>query len=248
MRTVKEVSELTGISVRTLQYYDQIGLLPPAVRTQAGYRLYDDTALERLQQILLYRELAFPLADIKRILDAPDFDRNTALRQQIEMLEMKKEHLENLILFARGIELLGVKYMDFTAFDTAKLDAYAKQAKETWGNTPEYQQMQEKDAKRTPADQERLAADMMRLFTEFGGMRQLAPDDPQVQRQVQRLRDFITENCYDCTVKILAGLGKWYDGGGEITENIDRAGGAGTAKLASEAIAVYCSCMQQDKK
>ena len=141
MRTVKEVSELTGISVRTLQYYDQIGLLPPAVRTQAGYRLYDDTALERLQQILLYRELAFPLADIKRILDAPDFDRNTALRQQIEMLEMKKEQLENLILFARGIELLGVKYMDFTAFDTAKLDAYAKQAKEIWGNTPEYQQM-----------------------------------------------------------------------------------------------------------
>ena len=65
MRTVKEVSELTGISVRTLQYYDQIGLLPPAVRTQAGYRLYDDTALERLQQILLYRELGFPLADIK---------------------------------------------------------------------------------------------------------------------------------------------------------------------------------------
>ena len=69
MRTVKEVSELTGISVRTLQYYDRIGLLPPADRTQAGYRLYDDAALERLQQILLFRELAFPLSEIKAILE-----------------------------------------------------------------------------------------------------------------------------------------------------------------------------------
>ena len=241
MRTVKEVSELTGISVRTLQYYDRIGLLPPAKRTQAGYRLYDDAALERLRQILLYRELDFPLSEIKAILEAPDFDRNKALRQQIELLELKKEHLENLILFARGIELLGVNHMDFTAFDTAKLDAYAKQAKETWGHTPEYLQMQEKDANRTPADQERLASDLMRLFTEFGGMRQLPPDAPQVQRQVQRLRDFITENCYDCTKNILAGLGKWYAGGGEITENIDRAGGAGTAEFASEAIAIYCA-------
>ena len=241
MRTVKEVSELTGISVRTLQYYDRIGLLPPADRTQAGYRLYDDAALERLQQILLFRELAFPLSEIKAILEAPDFDRNKALRQQIELLELKKEHLENLILFARGIELLGVNNMDFSAFDTAKLDAYAKQAKETWGHTPEYRQMQEKDANRTPADQERLASDLMRLFTEFGGMRQLPPDAPQVQRQVQRLRDFITENCYDCTKNILAGLGKWYAGGGEITENIDRAGGEGTAEFALEAIAIYCA-------
>ena len=246
MRTVKEVSRLTGISVRTLQYYDRIGLLPPAVRTQAGYRLYDDTALERLQQILLYRELAFSLADIRRILDAPDFDRDTALRQQIRLLELKKEHLEELILFARGIESSGVKNMDFTAFDTAKLDAYAKQAKETWGNTPEYQESQEKDAHRRPEEREKLAADMMRLFTEFGGMRALSPDAPEVQRQVQRLRDFITENCYTCSAEILAGLGKWYAGGGEITENIDRAGGAGTAQFASEAIAVYCST-EQDK-
>ncbi len=240
MKTVKEVSELTGISVRTLQYYDRIGLLPPAERTQAGYRLYDDTALERLQQILLFRELAFPLSEIKAILEAPDFDRSKALRQQIELLELKKERLENLILFARGIELLGVKNMDFTAFDTSKLKAYAEQAKEQWGSTPEYRQQQEKEATRTPAENEKLAADLMRLFTEFGGMRGLAPEDPQVQRQVKRLQDFITENCYDCTETILAGLGKWYASGGEITENIDRAGGEGTAAFASAAIAIYC--------
>ncbi|MBP0987950.1 MAG: MerR family transcriptional regulator, partial [Oscillospiraceae bacterium] len=149
MKTVKEVSELTGISVRTLQYYDRIGLLPPAVRTQAGYRLYDDTALERLQQILLFRELAFPLSEIKEILGSPDFDRNKALRQQIELLELKKEHLENLILFARGIESLGVNHMDFTAFDKSKLEAYAKEAKKAWGHTPEYAESQEKAAQRT---------------------------------------------------------------------------------------------------
>lgn len=237
MKTVKEVSQLTGISIRTLQYYDQIGLLPPSVRTQAGYRLYDDTALERLQQIMLFRELEFPLSEIKEILDAPDFDRNRALQQQITLLELKKEHLENLIRFAREIEKSGVRNMDFTAFDKTKLDAYAKQAKAEWGNTPEYREMQEKHPDRVP---EQLAADIMRLFTEFGSMRGEKPDAPQVQRQVQRLRDYITENCYTCSVQIFAYLGQWYISGGEITENIDRAGGSGTAQLASDAIAYYC--------
>ena len=86
MRTVKEVSKLTGISVRTLHYYDQIGLLVPTAVTEAGYRLYDDNALEKLQQIMLYRELEFPLKDIKNIMESSDFDRNRALEQQIELL------------------------------------------------------------------------------------------------------------------------------------------------------------------
>jgi len=109
MMTVNEVSKLTGVSIRTLQYYDTIGLLKPVEYTGAGYRLYDDTSLERLQQILLFRELEFPLKEIKRIIDAPNFNRNRALEQQIELLTMKKEHLENLINFARGIKGIGVK-------------------------------------------------------------------------------------------------------------------------------------------
>lgn len=120
MMTVNEVSKLAGVSARTLHYYNKIGLLQPSGRTEAGYRLYDDTALERLQQILLFRELEFPLKDIKEILDGKDFDRNRALEQQIELLTLKKEHLENLITFARGIYGTGVKNMDFTAFDTKK--------------------------------------------------------------------------------------------------------------------------------
>ena len=91
MMTVNEVSKLTGVSIRTLQYYDTIGLLKPDGYTASDYRLYDDTALERLQQILLFKELEFPLKEIKRIIDAPDFDRDKALSQQIELLTMKKD-------------------------------------------------------------------------------------------------------------------------------------------------------------
>ena len=92
MMTVKKVSDLTGVSVRTLQYYDKIGLLSPTELTDAGYRLYDNTALERLQQILLFRELEFPLKEIKAILDSPNYDSKKALSQQIELLELKKQH------------------------------------------------------------------------------------------------------------------------------------------------------------
>ena len=121
MMTVNEVSKLTGVSIRTLQYYDTIGLLKPDGYTASGSRLYDDTALERLQQILLFKELEFPLKEIKRIIDAPDFDRDKALSQQIELLTMKKEHLEGLIAFARKIKTTGVNKMDFNVFSVCSL-------------------------------------------------------------------------------------------------------------------------------
>ena len=93
--------------------------------------------MERLQHILLFRELQFPLKEIKRILNSPQFDRNKALEQQITLLELKKEHLENLVDLARGIKMIGVKKLDFSAFDTKKLDEYAKQAKASYGQTEE---------------------------------------------------------------------------------------------------------------
>ena len=103
---VNEVSKLTGVSIRTLQYYDRIGLLHPAKYTEAGYRLYDDAALEILQQILLFRELEFPLKDIKEIISRPDFDRGKALGQQIELLKLKKEHLGSKSSRMRTDELI----------------------------------------------------------------------------------------------------------------------------------------------
>ena len=242
MKTVHEVSQLTGVSVRTLHHYDDIGLLNPTEVTEAGYRLYDDIALERLQHILLFRELQFPLKDIKEILDSPDFDRNRALEQQIELLTLKKEHLENLIMFARGIKWLGVRYMDFSAFDTKKMDEYATQAKESWGKTDAYKEFEEKSKDWTEDTTQNIAKDMMTLFVEFGDLMRSGhtPDSVETQTQVKKLQDYITEHFYQCTPQILAGLGRMYSGGGEFTENIDKFGGVGTAEYSAKAIEIYC--------
>lgn len=240
MMTVNEVSKLTGVSIRTLHYYDQIGLLHPSDITDAGYRLYDDTALERLQQILLFRELEFPLKDIKKIINDKDFDRNKALDQQIELLTLKKEHLENLIAFARGIKSTGVKNMDFKAFDTSKIDEYTKQAKQQWGDTDAYKEFEQKNKNRSKEDQAVITNGLMNLFVEFGRMMEEMPESDKVQSQVQKLQVYITEHFYQCTKEILSGLGKMYGSGGEFTENIDKAAGNGCAEFASKAIEIYC--------
>lgn len=240
MMTVHEVSRLAGVSIRTLQYYDRIGLLRPAGYTDAGYRLYDDEQLERLQCILLFRELEFPLKDIIAIMDSPDFDRSKALEQQIELLRLKKEHIENLMNFALGIKLIGVKHMDFKAFDRSKLDEYSRQAKELYGNTPEYRQMQEKMKNRSKEEDNLLADRFMLLFKEAGSIKDSDPASPEAQDLVKRIQDFITENMYTCTTRILRGLGKMYSGGGDFTQNIDEYGGAGTADFVDRAIQIYC--------
>lgn len=237
MWTVHQLSEISGVTARALRHYDSIGLLKPTSLTEAGYRLYDDTALERLQQILLFRELEFPLAEIKAILESPSFDRNRALEQQITLLEMKKEHLENLITLARGIKMIGVRYMDFKAFDTSKIDQYAKEAKALYGKTPEYQEFLEKHKNWNPDKDKALEARMMGIFARFGEMRESSPDSPEAIALVREMQDFITENFYTCSDKILMGLGKMYSGGGDFTENIDKVGGPGTAEFAAKAIA-----------
>ncbi len=241
MKTVHEVSKLAGVSIRTLQYYDKIGLLRPTEYTEAGYRLYDDADLGRLQQILLFRELEFPLKDIKKIIESPDFDSSKALEQQIALLTLKKEHIENLIDFARGIKALGVDYlMNFEAFDMSKLDEYAAQAKASWGNTPQYREFQEKSKNRNPEEEQKLSVQFMSIFKEFGELKNQDPVSAQVQAVVSKLQVFITEHFYTCTDEILSGLGKMYAGGGDFTKNIDEAGGVGTAEFANRAIQIYC--------
>lgn len=239
MMTVHEVSKLAGVSIRTLQYYDKIGLLHPTGYTDAGYRLYDDADLERLQQILLYRELEFPLKDIREIMNCPDFDRSKALEQQIELLTLKKEHLDHLIKFALGIKMLGVKHMDFSAFDKSKLDEYARQAKEQWGNTPEYKEFAEKSKNRTDKENKLLVDRFMLLFKEAGEMRDTDPASPEAQDLVKRIQDYITENMYSCSNQILSALGKMYSGGGDFTKNIDEVGGEGTSEFVDQAIQIY---------
>lgn len=239
MMTVHEVSKLTGVSVRTLHYYDEIALLPAAEVTEAGYRLYGEEELRRLQQILLFRELEFPLKEIRRILASPAFDRDRALQQQIELLELKKERIENLIVFAKEIREKGGHKMDFKAFDNKKLEQYAERAKKAWGETEAYK---EYEAKSLDSDKQKAyGAEMMELFREFGEMKEKDPADSAVQAQVKKLQDFITAQYYTCHSYILAGLGQMYAAEGEFKENIDACGGVGTADFAAKAIEIYCN-------
>ncbi|SDZ91371.1 DNA-binding transcriptional regulator, MerR family [Pseudobutyrivibrio sp. ACV-2] len=239
MMTVNEVSKLAGVSIRTLQYYDSIGLLKPTEYTESGYRLYDDAAMERLQQILLFRELEFPLKEIKEIVTRPDFDKKKALEQQIELLTMKKEHLENLIDFARGIQNGGKNIMDFTAFDTSKFEEYTRKAKEQWGDSKAFSEYEQKSASRSKDDEKKLWSDFMKLFEKSGKLKDSDPKSAEAQAMVKDIQNYITQNFYKCTNEILAGLGKMYSADGEFKTNIDKAGGNGTAEFVSRAIAEY---------
>lgn len=241
MMTVHEVSEKTGVTVRALRFYDEKGLLKPAKVTEAGYRLYDRASLERLQQILLFRELEFSLSDIKRILDSPGFDRKKALEQQIRLLTLKKEHTERLLSLALEMKNgKGEKEMSFDAFDKKKMEAYAAEAKKTWGGTEAWREYEEKAEGKTEAEQKDAAAGLMEIFAEFGKIMDERPEGPQAQELVKRLQGYITAHFYTCTDEILAGLGQMYAAGGEMTDNIDRAGGTGTAAFAAQAIEARC--------
>jgi len=241
MKTVKEVSEIAGISIRTLQYYDEIDLLKPTAYSMSGYRLYDDEDLQRLQSILLFRELEFPLKEIKAIMNSENFDKGLALEQQINLLTLKKEHLENLILFAKGLKAIGCNYMNFTAFDTRKIDAYAKQAKEAWGHTSQFKEFEKKQQNRSDEETKMINKQFMMIFAEFGKIKSDHCDSEEAQNLVRKLQTFITDHFYTCSNEVLSGLGKMYAGGGDFTHNIDEFAGEGTAVFVNKAIEYYCN-------
>ena len=234
MKTVHEVSQLTGVSVRTLHHYDTIGLLKPSAITEAGYRLYDDEALRRLQSILLYKEFHFSLKDIKAMLDSPDFDRSRALCDQIKLLRLQREHLDRLISFAGKIEQNGDMYMDFSAFNNSQFDAYADEVKARWGGTKEYAQSQKREV--SPADTDGL----MEVFARFGEIKDTSPDSDAAQMLAAELHRYITDHFYTCSKETFAGLGRMYVEDERFTASIDSKGGAGTAEFASMAIEKYC--------
>ena len=130
--------------------------------------------------------------------------------------------------------------MDFKAFDKTKLDEYAAKAKAEWGNTPEYAEFEKKSKNRNSKEDQLMAERFMLLFKEAGTIRESDPAGDKAQDLVRRIQQFITDNMYNCTKDILKGLGQMYSAGGEFTDNIDAAGGEGTANFVSEAIAVYC--------
>ena len=231
MKTVKEISRLTGISVRTLHYYDEINLLKPTKTTDAGYRLYDDTALERLHSILLFRELQFPLKEIKAILDSSDFNTKTALEEQIKLLELQRNRLDEIIIAAREILTKGTENMNFSTFDKTEIKKYADEAKQKWGCTDAYKEYIQKHY-----DSADKTDKLMQIFAEIGKIKHLSPYCEEAQNLIKKLQNFITENYYTCTDEILRGLGQMYISDERFKKSIDDAGGAGTAEFTAKAI------------
>lgn len=235
--TVKQISQLTGLTVRTLHHYDQIGLLKPVFVAENGYRYYNQENLARLQEILLFRELDFPLKDIQQLLDVTEINRQQVLREHVALLELKRERLDRIINHARLFLEKGGEDMDFHAFDSSQLDAYKAEAKERWGQTAAYAEFEEG----YEASKDRVfAQEMQAIFEDFGKMQSLEASHPDVQAQVATLQAYITENFYTCTKEILQGLGLMYVEDERFSANIDRAGGPGTAAFVSQAIAIYC--------
>lgn len=239
MKTVKEVSKLTGVSVRALHHYDSIGLLKPTQVTEAGYRLYNADALERLYMILVYRELGLSLKEIGDILDAPDYDRNRVLEHQILLMQDKVNKLQDRISLAKAMQTAGVEYMDFEGFDPKKMDEYSAQAKALYGKTQPYKEFEQKSANRTAEQEKDLGAQVMDFFARLGKMRPSSPDSEAAQAWVKELQAFFTEHFYTCTPQILKSLAESYAGGGSMTENIDKVGGAGTGAFAKQVIEAY---------
>ena len=236
---IKEFAEYTGVSVRTLHYYDEIGLLTPAfVDRSTGYRFYDEKSLFRMQEILFYRELDFSLKRIEEILSSPNYDKSKALNEQKQLLILKKERLERLISAIDGA-VKGENVM--TAFDNSEFEKYKAEAKEKWGKTDAYKEHAERTKHYSKQKWNDLAEGMDHIMAEFACCMRKgeSPDSTEAQTLVKSLQNHITENYYVCTNEILAGLGQMYVADERFTNNIDKHAD-GTAAFICEAIAVYC--------
>ena len=238
---ISRVAKLTGVTVRTLHYYDEIGLLKPSQVTEAGYRVYDDADLEVLQQILFFRELDFSLEDIRKIMQNPAYEKESALRKQRELLEQKRSRLDSLISLVDKT-LKGERDMSFRQFDTTEIEAakkkYAEEAKRRWGDTAAYVEYEKRTSRAGDAQQKMLDDEGAMLLREFGRNRSLAPDSPEAQALVKKWQDYITAHFYTCTKEILSCLGQMYVGDERFTQHIDGYG-EGTAAFMSAAIEAY---------
>ena len=240
---ISEVAKLTGITVRTLHYYDEIGLLKPSEITEAGYRLYSREDLEILQQILFFRELDFPLSQIKEIMNNPNYDKEEALKKQKELLIQQRQRIEGLIkLIEKRRE--GDNNMSFKEFDMNEIEEnkkkYAKEVKERWGTSKAYEESEKKTSSYNKEKWGDINQETSEIFKGFAELRNSDPGSEEVQELVRRWQKYITDNFYTCTNEILSGLGLMYVEDERFKENLDK-NGEGTAKLMAEAIKIYCS-------
>lgn len=239
---IKEFADFTGVSVRTLHYYDEIGLLKPAyVEEQTGYRYYDNVCLERMQEILFYRELDFPLKNICEMLSSPGYDRQDALEKQRRLLILKKKRLERLI---DALDSVKRGECVMKAFENKEYEEtrkqYEKEVKERWGGTDAYKEHQEKTKRYSKENWQEANAGLEEILEEFALCKKAgaSPDSKEALALVEKLQGHITNQYYTCTNEILAGLGKMYVADDRFCKNIDKHG-EGTAAFVSEAIEKY---------
>ena len=235
---IKEFARFTGVSVRTLHYYDEIGLLKPAyVDEHTGYRFYNEKSVLRMQEILFFRELDFPLKSIARILSSSDYDKEKALNEQKKLLILKKERLEKLI---SAIDSAKKGENVMKAFDNKEFENYKEEVKEKWGKTKAYEEYTQKTKDYSKEKFSETGEGLERIFKEFADCMNngAKPDSVDAQTLVKKLQDYITENFYTCTNEILAGLGQMYVADERFQNNIDKHS-QGTANFVNEAIK-YC--------
>ncbi|MBW9147123.1 MerR family transcriptional regulator [Clostridium sp. CM028] len=241
---INEIAKLTGVTVRTLHYYDEIGLLKPSQITEACYRLYDENALAELQQILFFKELEFSLSEIKDIITNPTFNKTEALKNHKELLIKKRERIDNLITLVdntiKGENNMSFKEFDMTEIESAK-NKYAKEVKERWGKSDAYIESEKKCNNYSKNQWQEINEEFRDILKAFAtNMNNKAPDSEEVQALVKEWQSFITARWYNCTNEILQCLGLMYVGDERFKKNIDQ-NGEGTAEFLSQAIAIYCT-------
>lgn len=239
---VKDVALMTGVSVRALHYYDEIGLLKPGERTEAGYRLYVENDLLRLQQILIGRSTGLSLEDIRKSLDDPDFDYARSLRRQRETLVEKLSDTHKMIaaidatlnsLEAPGGKLKGD--VDFAAiFDGFAPDDYADETRARWGETDAYAQSAQRTQNYTEADWRAIKQELDAIWADAAAaMRaQKEPDSAEALDVVERHRQHICRWFYDLTPAAHAQLADMWENDPRFRKNIDKHGEGLTAWLA----------------
>ncbi|MGE5397362.1 MAG: MerR family transcriptional regulator, partial [Chitinophagales bacterium] len=208
---IKEVAELAGISIRTLHHYDQIGLLRPEKVNPAGYRLYTDDDLDRLQQILFFKELDFKLRDIQNILDNPGYDRQHTLEAHKKMLIEKRNRLDAIIAtvdqslnsIRGGIDMKGKEM--FKAFDMEKIhqhqQKYAEEVRQKY-NKETVDECEKRTAKYSQNDWEKIMTNWDEIYQRLADRMDEGPADPTVQQVIGEFRQLITNNFYECTPEI----------------------------------------------
>ncbi|EFM11343.1 transcriptional regulator, MerR family [Paenibacillus curdlanolyticus YK9] len=249
MYKVKEVAALAGVSVRTLHHYDEIGLLKPAAIGDNGYRMYSEADLERLQQILFFKELELPLQEVRSILDDSRYDRKQTLALHKELLLKKKHRLEQIIQSVeqtlQSIEggYAMSKQDMFEPFDMKEIEdhqkKYEQEVQQRWGSTDAYKESARKTAQYTEEDWKRIKAAEQRIYQGLIDRMSFGPDDEQAQAVVASHRQHITDNFYTCSTAIYRGLGDMYVNDPRFTKNIDKYA-PGLAAFMREAIHIHC--------